>query len=64
MPKKTTINQYKYDAAHCRTFRMKLNTTIDADIIEKLTSEKSMQGYIKKLIREDIAKSKHESEQK
>ena len=54
MPKKATINQYKYDATHCRVFRMKLNLTIDADIIEKLTSVPSMQGYIKQLIRNDL----------
>ena len=58
MVKKTTINQYKYDSTHCRVFRMKLNLTIDADIIEKLTSVPSMQGYIKELIRADIARTK------
>lgn len=57
MAKKATINQYKYDSTHCRVFRMKLNLTIDADVIEKLTSVPSMQGYIKQLIRDDIART-------
>ena len=54
MPTKGTINQRKYDEAHTRTFRIKLNLTIDKDIIEKLTEQPSMQGYIKQLIRDDI----------
>ena len=58
MPKRQTVNQYKYDSTHCRTFRIKLNLTIDADIIEKLTAQESMQGYIKQLIREDIARTR------
>lgn len=58
MVKKATINQYKYDSSHCRFFRMKLNLSLDADIIEKLSSVPSMQGYIKKLIRDDIARTK------
>ena len=57
MPKNTTLNQYKYDSAHCRTFHIKLNLTIDADVIKKLTSQKSMQGYIKQLVRDDIART-------
>ena len=55
MPTKGTINQRKYDESHTRTFRIKLNLTIDKDIIEKLTAQPSMQGYIKELIRRDIA---------
>lgn len=55
MPKKSTVNQYKYDATHCRTFRMKLNLTIDADIIAKLTSVPSIQGYLKQLVRKDLS---------
>ena len=57
MVKNTTINQYKYDASHCKHFHIKLNNEIDADIIQKLSSVPSMQGYIKQLIRADIASS-------
>lgn len=37
--------------------QMKLMNTTDADIIEKLNSVDNKQGYIKKLIRDDIAKN-------
>jgi len=61
MAKKSTIIQARYDAAHCRTYGLKLNLEKDADIIEKLASVPSMQGYIKQLIREDIARTCSES---
>ena len=35
---------------------MNLNHNTDRDVIEKLSSVPSKQGYIKTLIREDIAK--------
>ena len=57
MPKKTTIYANKYAANHCRVFRIKLNLKLDADIIDKLTEQDSMQGYIKQLIREDIIRT-------
>ena len=57
MAKKATINQTKYDKTHCRTYGLKLNLVNDADIIEKLSSVPSMQGYIKQLIRQDLAGS-------
>jgi len=39
---------------------VKLNRNTDADIIKKLHSEPTRQGYIKALIRQDIASSKRE----
>lgn len=58
MATKASINQQKYDSTHTRLFRIKLNLKIDADIIEKLTAQPSMQGYIKQLIRDDIARTR------
>jgi len=49
--------QKRYDDANLAKWRMinlKLNRDTDADIIEKLESEESMNGYIKRLIRRDI----------
>lgn len=49
--------QKKYDAENKERFRfihLKLNKGSDADIISKLDSMGSMQGYIKDLIRKDI----------
>lgn len=55
MPNKASIRQSRYDATHCRTYSLKLNLILDADIIAKLASVPSMQGYIKTLIRNDIS---------
>lgn len=49
--------QKKYDEANKDKFRMihlKLNRETDAEIIEKLESVPSIQGYIKDLIRADL----------
>lgn len=47
----------RYDKENTRALKLKLNLTHDADILAKLAAEPSMQGYIKRLIREDIARS-------
>lgn len=44
----------KYDEQNTKQIHLKLNLKTDADIIEKLESEESIQGYIKRLIREDM----------
>lgn len=44
----------KYDAAHTKQIKMKLNTTTDADILDKLEKVGNKQNYIKNLIRKDI----------
>ena len=46
--------QARYDAAHTAQIKLKLNTTTDADILSRLAAVDSKQGYIKRLIREDI----------
>ena len=46
----------RYDKAHKVNFALRLTDTTDADIIRQLRSQDSIQGYIKRLIREDIAK--------
>lgn len=47
--------QTRYDRKNCVNFGLKLNRKTDAEIIEKLQSQKNRQGYIKELIRRDIA---------
>ena len=54
MPTKHTIYQMKYDAENRRNYGFRLHNKLDADIIEKLASVPSMQGYIKDLIRRDL----------
>lgn len=47
---------YKYDAENTRQVHLKLNRRTDKDVLEKLDSVPSKQGYIKELIRADLKK--------
>ena len=58
MVKTHTEAQMRYDKANRRVYGFRLHNTIDADIIDKLASVPSMQGYIKQLIRDDIARTR------
>lgn len=57
-PKKTSDAQLragaKYDKQNTRQIILKLNKTTDVDILAVLACQINMQGYIKRLIREDI----------
>ena len=44
----------RYNERTARRYSLKLNINTDADVIEKLESVDSMQGYIKELIRKDL----------
>lgn len=46
--------QNKYDKEHTRQVHLKLNRRTDEDVLEKLDSVPSKQGYIKDLIRADL----------
>lgn len=46
----------KYDRTNTRQISLKLNRTTDADILAMLDAQASVQGYIKRLVREDIAR--------
>ena len=54
--------QARYDAAHTRQIMLKLNTTTDEDILRALDEQGAetggKQGYIKRLIRADLARIK------
>lgn len=50
----------QYDRENTRRINLKLNNKTDEDIIEKLEDMKGtegIQGYLKRLIREDIEKT-------
>ena len=47
----------KYNRSNTVVFTMRLNHKTDADLIRKLNEVESRQGYIKRLIREDIERS-------
>lgn len=51
---KQSERQAKYDAKTARRYSLKLHRELDKDIIQKLDSVDSIQGYIKRLIRTDI----------
>jgi len=50
--------QAKYDKANTRQIILKLNRRTDADILEALDAKENRQGYLKALIRADIAANK------
>lgn len=54
---KQSKSQAKYDKTHTRRINLKLNLELDADILQKLDSVDSMQGYIKDLIRADLVEA-------
>ena len=47
----------KYDKENVKGFYIKLHKSKDKDIIDKLDTVESNQGYVKQLIREDIKRS-------
>ena len=47
----------KYQASNIQQMTLKFNKNTDQDILEKLNTVPSKQGYVKKLIRKDISKS-------
>lgn len=48
--------QQRYDRKNCTGLYLKLNRVMDADILARLEGVESKQGYIKSLIRADIAR--------
>ena len=60
MANKSTESQIrasvKYNKENTVQISLKLNRTTDADLIESLNRVANKQGYIKELIRRDIAK--------
>jgi hypothetical protein len=56
MPKKTTINQEKYDKKNIKQYTLKLHKENDKDIIDAIdvTVPENKQGSIKELIRRGI----------
>ena len=58
MARKThTEAQMRYDKVNRRPYGFRLHNELDSDIIAKLASVDSMQGYIKDLIRQDLART-------
>lgn len=49
-----------YDRKNTKLIGMKLNKNTDADILEFLEKQENIQGYLKRLIREDMKKAAHD----
>ena len=47
----------RYDKIHTKTIILKLNLVTDADVLKRLEEVGNKQGYIKRLIRDDMEKS-------
>ena len=58
MAKSHSIAQAKYDSTHCKYYTLKMNLVTDSDVIAVLEQKESKQGYIKQLIRDDIARTR------
>lgn len=46
----------RYHKRRCRQFNLCLNKATDADVIARIEAQENKQGYLKRLIRADIAK--------
>jgi hypothetical protein len=61
MPRKPKPNAHtqavkKYNNENTKQYQLRLNFKTDADLIEKMESVPNKLGYLKQLIRDDIAK--------
>lgn len=52
--KRTSKASNKYNKENTKTYLIRLNTMYDADLIRWLESQKNKNGYIKKLIVQDL----------
>ena len=59
----TETPQSRYDRANTKRISLKLNAKTDQDVLEHLAQQANVQGYIKRLIRADIAKAKRKAAQ-
>lgn len=50
------MSNYKWQKANTTRISLKLFNTTDADILTHLSKQENKQGYIKRIIREDIAR--------
>lgn len=55
MATKESTRKLARDKIYTRKYGIKLNTHTDAELIDQLNKQHNVQGYIKSLIRADIA---------
>lgn len=54
--------QERFDRANSKVYRVKVMTRTESDILQKLESVTNKAGYIKSLIRQDIARETKKDE--
>lgn len=54
MAKRSSEIQAKYDATHSKRYSMKFHVINDEEVINKLSSVPSVQGYVRQLVMKDI----------
>lgn len=52
--KKTSIASNKYNKENTKTYLIRLNINTDSDLIRWMDSQKNKNGYIRKLIVQDL----------
>ena len=57
MPEKAQTPQQRYASKYKKRMTIDLFTSTEQDILDKLASVPNKAGYLKKLIRDDIAKN-------
>ena len=57
MPTPKSMRAMRYDAKSARHYSLKLNNATDAELIQRLEAVSSVNGYIRRLIREDIERN-------
>lgn len=57
MPKPRSIRDARYNAKSSKYYSFKLNVKTDAALIERLNDMGNVNGYIRRLIREDIERN-------
>ena len=64
MPTARSIRDARYNAKSSRHYGIKLNVKTDAELIARLDSAGSINGYMRRLIREDIERNPNPPEAK
>lgn len=57
MPTQRSIRDARYNAKSSKHYGIKLNVKTDAELIERLDSTDNINGYLRRLIREDIERN-------
>ena len=63
MPSKYMEYQREYEKQYQRAIKLKINSKTEPDLLEWLLQQKNMQGYIKRLIREDMEREEKQEKE-